>query len=262
MHRVIIPVDFSETALSAARYTALMLAGKKDALAILYHNFEQEDDYYIVRSFMETLRNDLLQKGDAAVEYVIERGGNLIDNLERMAKSREATLIAMGITGKSVLQQALIGSNTLKMVDRRVCPIMIIPTSASYHPIQNVAFASDFKDVKNTTPVELIKRVLEMFGPRLHIVNIVPEQDAADNPDKEQARKDFLEMFRDYSPEFYFITMNDFQKGIDHFVKDHPIDILLTIPRHQSNELGVLKNSSHTRRLAYHSRIPVLAAHN
>ena len=35
MHRVIIPVDFSETSMNAARFTAQMLAGKKDALAVL-----------------------------------------------------------------------------------------------------------------------------------------------------------------------------------------------------------------------------------
>lgn len=31
MHRVIIPVDFSETSLNAARYAAKMLAGKENA---------------------------------------------------------------------------------------------------------------------------------------------------------------------------------------------------------------------------------------
>src|ERR1700755_1810140 len=108
MHRVLIPVDFSETALSAARYTANMLAGKKDTLAILYHCYEHEDDRDVVKSFMATLRHDLIARGDTAVEYEIELGGNLIDNLEKKAREREATLIAMGITGKSALQQALI----------------------------------------------------------------------------------------------------------------------------------------------------------
>jgi nucleotide-binding universal stress UspA family protein len=260
MHRVIIPVDFSETALSAARFTAHMLAGKKDALAILYHNYEQEDDYDIVKSFMETLKHDLLQKGDAAVEYEIEKGGNLIDNLDRIARARKATLIAMGITGKSELQQVLIGSNTLKMVDRRVCPVMIIPTSAVYSPIKNVAFASDFKDVGNSTPVRLINSVLEMFDPQLHIVNVVPVQETSLTPEKEEAKKTFVEMFRNYSPDFYFISMNDFQLAIDNFIKDQQIDMLLTIPRHQSNDNNLLK-ASHTRKLAYHSRIPILAAH-
>ena len=45
MHRVIIPVDFSETSLTAARFAAKMLAGREDILAVIYHNYESHDDY-------------------------------------------------------------------------------------------------------------------------------------------------------------------------------------------------------------------------
>jgi nucleotide-binding universal stress UspA family protein len=260
MHRVIIPVDFSETALSAARYTANMLAGKKDALAILYHFYEHEDDRDVVKSFMETLKNDLLVRGDTSVEYEIEMGGTLIDNLEKKANSRDATLIAMGITGKSAMQQALIGSNTLRMVDRKVCPVLIIPTSAVYSPIKKVAFASDFQNVKTSTPTQMINAVLEMFNPALHIINVSREPVDQHSAEIQSAKKEFSEMFQDYSPDFVFLTRDDFQHAIDQFVKENSIDLLLTIPRHQANDNSVFK-ASHTRKLAYHSQIPILAAH-
>lgn len=260
MHRVLIPVDFSETALNAARFTANMLAGKKDALAVLYHNYEHDDDYDVVKAFMETLKKDLKLRGDTSVEYEIEKGGSLIDNLERVATKREATLISMGITGKSAIQQVLVGSNTLKMVDKKVCPVMIIPTNAVYSPITNVAFASDFKDVGTSTPVRLINTVLEMFRPQLHIVNVRSENDPEPGEIAEKAKEVFKEMFNEYSPDFYFIKMNDFQTAIDKFIIDKKIDILLTIPRHQSNDSSLLRGS-HTKKLAYHSVIPILAAH-
>ncbi len=260
MHRVIIPVDFSETALNAARFTAHMLADKKDALAILYHNYEQDDDYDVVKSFMETLRHDLKIKGDCHVEYEIEKGGNLIDNLERVANARQATVIAMGITGKSALQQVLIGSNTLRMVDRKVSPVMIIPTSATYTRIKNVAFMSDFKDISTSTPSKMINAVLEMFEPTLHILNVIPTQESADSSLQEQGKEEFMKMFSNYSPAFYFLANDDFQDATDKFVLEHQIDLLLTIPRHESSNINVLK-SSHTRKLAYHSHIPILAAH-
>ena len=40
MHKVIIPIDFSETSLNAARFTAQMLAGKDNTTAIIYNNYE------------------------------------------------------------------------------------------------------------------------------------------------------------------------------------------------------------------------------
>ena len=74
--------------------------------------------------------------------------------------------------------------------------------------------------------------------------------------EKEKLKK----MFAGFSTEFYFITMNDFYEAIDNFVKDYKIDVLITVPKHQSNSTSLFK-STHTKKLAYHSHIPILAAH-
>jgi nucleotide-binding universal stress UspA family protein len=260
MHRVIIPVDFSETSFNAARFAAEMLAGKKDAIAILYHMYEKEEDGDLCGSYLETLRQELLIKGDTEVECEKELGGDLIENLDRLAHTRRATLIAMGITGKSNLKQALVGSNTLKMVDRRICPVMIIPPDASFCEIKNVAFASEFQDVEHTTPWALINAVLEMFNPNLHIVNVNPEHYVSITEEYQHGKAKFQGMFKDYKTEFYFIGMSDFHEAMDNFVRDYNIDLLVTIPRHHSNAKNLLK-STHTKKLAYHSSVPLLAAH-
>ena len=260
MHRVIIPVDFSDTSLNAARFTAQMLAGKKDAIAILYHCYEKEADRAISISYLESLKNELLEKGDSAVEYELEMGGDLIDNLEKLSHSRRASLIAMGITGRSALQQKLIGSHTLKMVDRGICPVMIIPPDSAFRGIQHVAFASDFSDVINSTPTVLLNAVLEMFNPKLHIVNVNPEHYVSITDEYRSEENKLKEMFSDYNTEFFFIGMNDFYDAIDNFIRDYSIDLLVTIPRHHSNARKLF-SSTHTKMLAYHSHIPLLAAH-
>lgn len=260
MHRVIIPVDFSDTALNAARFVALMLAGKKDALAILYHNFKDAQDQEMCLNYLESLKMELHHKGDLNVECITEMGGDLIQNLSRLAQTRRATLIAMGITGRTAMGQKLIGSNTLKMVDSSLIPVLIIPSDASYNGINNIAFASDFKDVMRTTPTAFITSVLEMFSPRLHIVNVDPDHYVSITDSCKVEKEKMQEMFQNYNPEFYFLTMNDFYDAIDSFVKDYQIDMLLTVPRFHSNTTNLFK-STHTKRLAYHSNIPLMAAH-
>jgi nucleotide-binding universal stress UspA family protein len=260
MHRVIIPVDFSETSLNAARFSAQMLAGKKDALAILYNNYESEGDYDVVVGYQESLKKEFLAKGVEQVIYENEMGGDLIENIARLAHTSRATLIVMGITGKSEIRQAMFGSNTLKLVDKNLLPVLIIPPDASYKGINNIAFSSDFKDVENTTPSDLINSVLEIFNPKLHIVNVNAEHYVSITEEIEQGKIAFKKMFQLFETEFYFLTMNDFYEAVDVFVNDYNIDILITIPKHQSNAISIFK-SSHTKRLAYHSRIPVLAAH-
>jgi len=260
MHRVIIPVDFSETSLNAARFAAQMLAGKKDVVAILYNNYESPGDYDVAMMYQESLKREFLAKGVESIEYENEMGGDLIENISRLAHTSRATLIVMGITGKSVVRQAMFGSNTLKLVDQNLYPVMIIPPDAIYKGINNVALASDFKDVEATTPSALISGVLDMFKPVLHILNVNREHYVSLTDEINEGKEKFKEMFKDFRTEFYFLTMNDFYQAVDQFVKDYNIDVLLTIPKHQSNAISLFK-ASHTKRLAYHSRIPILAAH-
>jgi hypothetical protein len=154
----------------------------------------------------------------------------------------------------------MFGSNTLRLVDKNLLPVMIIPPDAVYKGINNVMFTSDFKDVDATTPSVLISAVLEMFNPKLHIVNVSKDHYVSLTEEIEKGKLVFREMFKSFKSEFYFLTINDFYQAVDNFVKDYNIDILVTIPKHQSNAVSLFK-SSHTKRLAYHSRIPILAAH-
>lgn len=260
MHRVIIPVDFSETSLNAARYTAKMLAGKDDTTVILYNNYESPDDLDICVNYQESLKKEFLKAGVKNVECEREMGGDLIDNISRLAHTIRATLIIMGITGKSAIRAAMFGSNTLRLIDRNLYPVMIVPPDAVYKGMNNVAFASDFKNVEAVTPTELICSVLEMFNPKLHIVHINGEVYVSLPEELKEGKDKLAEMFSRFNTEFYFITMNNFFDAIDTFVKDYDIDVLITIPKHQSNATSIFK-TTHTKKLAYHSHIPILAAH-
>src|SRR5690242_14876142 len=205
MHRVIIPVDFSETSLNAARYASKMLAGKENALAILYNNYESQDDLDICINYQESLKREFIKAGVKNVECEREMGGDLIENISRLAHTIRATLIVMGITGKSAIRQAMFGSNTLKLIDRNLYPVMIVPPDATYKGISNVAFASDFKNVEAVTPSALITSVLEMFNPKLHIIHVNKEVYVS-LPDEIVAEKGKLaKMFENFNTEFYFI---------------------------------------------------------
>lgn len=260
MHRVIIPVDFSETSLNAARYAAGMFAGKDDAVIILYNNYESADDLDVCINYQESLKKEFIRAGVKNVQCEREMGGDLIDNIARMAHTLRATLILMGITGKSAIRAAMFGSNTLKLIDKNLYPVMIIPPDARYKGLSNVAFASDFKNVEDVTPSDLIAAVLEMFNPKLHIVHVNKEVYVSLPAELQEGKNKLASMFSRFNTEFYFITMNDFFDAIDTFVKDQNIDVLITIPKHHSNAASIFK-TTHTKRLAYHSHIPILAAH-
>jgi len=260
MHRVIIPVDFSETSLNAARYTAKMLAGKENTQAVLYHNYDTHDDYDICQNYQESLKKEFYKAGVKSVECENEMGGDLIENISRLAHSTRASLVVMGITGKSAIRQVMFGSNTLKLIDKNLYPVMIIPPDAVYKGVTNIAFATDFKNVELSTPSQLIDSVLSLFNPKMHIVHVTREQVSVLTPEMQGEKEKLEAMFHHFQKEFHFIASHDFYEALDKFINSHNIDVLVTVPKHQSNSSSLFK-STHTKKLAYHSHIPILAAH-
>lgn len=260
MKDIIIPVDFSETSLNAARYGAGMFSGKPDTRVVLYHMFGDEEDSDTAGKYLESLKAELEQKGVANIECVKELGDDLIDCLGRLAYQKTAELIVMGISEKDEWKQLFTGSNSLKMAEQNVCPVMIIPNDAKYNGITNIALTSDFENVDATTPVLAIKTVLEIFNANLHIVNVDNEHYVALTENYLEERAKMQKMFAEFNPEFYFIGMNDFYEAIEQFSKDRSIDLIIIIPKNHSF-FNSLFSSSHTKKLAFNSSVPLLAAH-
>jgi nucleotide-binding universal stress UspA family protein len=260
MTTVIVPTDFSTIANNAARYAAQMLTGHYNAQLIIFHVYEKASEAGAAEESMLKLKEELQQSGIVKMETRCEEGGDFIGCLERLARHRDAQLVVMGITGKSRIKQVLFGSNTLKMVERNVCPVLIIPPAAQFTQIKNVALTSDFKDVQTTIPVVPIKNVLQLFRPSLHVVNVNSEHYVSLTEEFMEQRSSIQTLFEEYQPEFYFIGTYDVQETINQFVLDKNIDLLITVPRHRSVFTGMFKSST-TKKLAYETAIPILAAH-
>jgi len=275
MKKFLVPTDFSDTSKNAARFAVQAVANEKDATIILYnlHDVvaagsdgslltETENDRIIVLTeALNNLKDELLTLSPSAkIEIVLEGGSSLVDSLDRYVRHHGIDLVLMGITGATRLEQIFMGSNTLNLVDKGICPVMIIPPDATYHPIRNIALASDLKEVETTTPIAAIKGVLKIFNASLHVVNVDSEH-YVDITDEYKAERAKLEkMFAGYNPEFYFIRQYDFQEAISQFSIDRAIDAIIIVPKRNSFLSGLFK-TSHTKKLAYHSHIPIVAIH-
>jgi nucleotide-binding universal stress UspA family protein len=260
MKTVIVPVDFSPTSYNSARYAVKMVTGTYDVNLVLFHVFEKESEEEEAYFLLEKLKTELSEQGVAKISCYAELGSDFPDALSRFARHRAAQLIVMGLTGKTKLEQIFLTSNTLKIVDKNPCPVMIIPPSADFASIKNIALTSDFKDVMSTIPVQPIKSVLEIFRPQLHIVNVDSEHYVSLTEEYLQERGKLADMFKDFNPEFYFIGTFDFHDTINQFVADKKIDMVITIPRNRSFIDNLFK-ASNTKKLVFESTIPVLAAH-
>lgn len=260
MQTVIVPVDFSETSLNAARYAVQMLTGHYGVNMILHHIYDKASHAEEANSKLEDLKTKLREHGIVKIETLAEEGSDLIQELEKLARHRQADLIIMGITGRNTLGQSFIGSNTLKMVQQKVCPVLIIPADTTYCDVKNVLLTSDFKNVMSSTPSVPIKKVLKTFHPRLHIVNVDSEHYVALTEAYQAEKAKLQEMFSEFQPEFYFMGFHDVDEAINQFAHDKKVDFIIIIHKEQTL-FSKLFVKSHTKKLIYHSSIPILALH-
>lgn len=260
MNTVIVPVDFSETSLNAARYAAQLLAGHYGVTMILYHSYSRSSEAEKVTAELEALKSLLMKDHVVKMEVLAHEEGDFVDGLEKAARHRRADLVIMGITGRSAIAQVFFGSNTLKMAERKVCPVLIVPQQAAYKPLKNVMLTSDFKNTLNTTPSAPIKDFLDVFSPQLHVVNVDKDHYISLTEDYEVEKQELRKMFADYKPEFYFMRLYDVDEAINLFAESRNIDLIIAIQKNHSF-IGKLLSSSRTKTLSYHSKLPILVMH-
>jgi nucleotide-binding universal stress UspA family protein len=274
MKKFLVPTDFSDTSKNAARFAAQMAASVSNAGIILIHVSDKitagddgspltetdSDRRTILTTALQQLKEEIAPNRPVQIDFVIEQGSSLVNTLERYVRHNGIDLIIMGITGATRLEQIFMGSNALDMVKEGVCPVIIVPPDAQFKYIRNVVLASDFKNVATTIPIAPLKSVLDTFKPALHIVNVDSEH-YVELTDEYKAERNKLEKMLDgYNPEFYFIRQYDFTDAISQFASDKNIDLIITIPRENSFLTGLFK-TSHTKKLAYHSHVPIVAIH-
>jgi nucleotide-binding universal stress UspA family protein len=277
MNNFLVPIDFSETSRNAARYAAHISTLVPDAHLILYNVFDSleygsdssplgTDDAEdasrktIMELALESVRTEISPITSARISLVAEESNRFLDTLEKYVKNKEIQLIVMGITGATRLGQVFMGSNTLNLIKRGTVPVIIVPPHAHSESAKNVMLLTDFKDIENTIPVATVKTVLDLFKPRLHIVNVDHEHYVQVTDEYKGERAKLETLLKDYSPEFYFIRLFDFMDAINQFVVDNKIDLILTFPRKHSFLSNVFKTTN-TSQLAYHSHVPIVAIH-
>lgn len=284
MKTFIVPTDFSDTSKNAARFAARMAEQLVGVHIILYNVFDKieagidgsvmfndhDGRKKIMELGLESIKIDLNNIApNVKVTCLAEEKESFIDrkvvnafiySLERLVRKENADMIIMGITGATPMEQIFIGSNTLNMVNKSVCPVMIVPPLAEFTGVKNVAFTSDFKNVEKTTPTKALRAVLDIFKPFIHVVNVDSEHYVEVTTEYKAERAKLETILEGYETEYYFMRQFDFIDAINQFVTDYKIDMIFTIPRNHSF-LGGLFKSSHTKKLAYHSHVPLVAVH-
>jgi nucleotide-binding universal stress UspA family protein len=276
MKSILVPTDFSPTAKNAAMY-ALQLAQQLGIKrVVLYHSYEipvtvdplmpgiqMLDIESLKVNSGKSLENFELQikafANGVEIDHINEYGA-LADGLDDVCAKADAGLVVMGITGGSVLEEKLVGSNTVSVAKHTTVPVIIVPAEASFNRISSVMLASDFDKADTTVPVARIKKLLNQTQAKFYVFHVEKNEPVA-IPSEVMAEDYAIHgALEELHPSYHFAQHKNFAEAVNDFVSDHQVDLIISVPKEHGFFAGLF-SESHTKMLAFHSHVPVMVVH-
>lgn len=272
MKTILIPTDFSKTASIAADY-AIEIAKLSKAKVILlnvYHIPIVASDVPIVIPSLDELETNSMKRltsiekelnakhGKSIIIEKMVKPGFVIDEVRDVVKEKKVDLIVMGINGDGKLTE-LIGSNATGIIKNIDCPTLIIPHNAKFKRIHNIAFACDYESVTDSPAINKLKAFIKLFNAKLMIFNVV-NSDAEPVLEHAVSGVRIENTFMGIDHSLYFPENDDLVFGINDFVDEHNVDILVMIPK-KHNLFAHMFQRTHTKKMAFHTHVPLLAIH-
>jgi len=273
MKTILILTDFSEAALNAAKYGAALTHQLGTPSMILYHSYEfipiptdipvpepsgvinfHEESIEHLNDLKNTLQS-LVNKKTTIEIRTDERPLFLAEQL--ITEQQHAGLVIMGITGKSNLEELLVGSNTVAIAKECTVPLLVVPKEAKFENIRNVLFACDLKKVSKSTPVNVIKTFIHAMGAKLFILNVDHNDRDHFDPDIITQQAILHDQWDSENPEYHYTDHEDTAEGIMQFADEHDIQLVITVPK-KYDFFESLFHRSVTKKLAFHTHIPLL----
>ena len=122
-----------------------------------------------------------------------------------------------------------------------------------------IGFACDYKQIEETTPVALLKKIVTDFNADLHILN-VDFNNRHFTDDTMQESFGLKELFKDVNPEYDSIESENVTTGINQFVEKAGLDWIVVIPK-KHTVLQKIFHRSHSTDLLFHTSVPILCIH-
>jgi nucleotide-binding universal stress UspA family protein len=275
MKKILFPTDFSETSNNAFVYV-LEMAKDFDAEVIVLHVYNlppvSYEGYpiYVAEVFdtielgkFENMKDQIPylrkiaedhQLDNIKMNHVLEEG-DLVSVINRIVKKEEIDLIVMGTEGASGLKETFLGSNTGSVIESVPITLLSVPNKVKFSAIKKIAFTTRFRAKDHKALLQVID-----FANRVN-AKVKCLYVRTNNSDINENQIDkWREDFKNDPVEFIIIPDNDVEGTIFEFIDNEKIDILAMLT-YKHGFFQNLFRTSFTKKLSYHSEIPILVFH-
>ncbi len=274
MKTLLVATDFSKTALNAVKYAADLAVRTKSKL-ILFHVYHAPiimSEVPVVIPSLDEMEKESLKEltkieKKLKVKYGIKlkieklvKCGLAVDEIIDEAKKSQANMVVMGMQGVGIISERLAGSITTSLMQKAEFPVLSINEKVKYKSLKKIAFACDYVELKNTKILEPLIQIAQLFKSQVFILNVLNQDDTRPTVSEAVAGIKLEKAVESINHSFHYIKNKDIIEGINEFAVNHKIDLIVMIPRKHSVLKNILKEPT-TKRMAFHTHIPLLTLH-
>jgi nucleotide-binding universal stress UspA family protein len=272
MNNILCPIDFSEASINALEYCVRIAEKHRSSIRLIHVITPEEYVDELGRNPDQSLKN-LEEKPEHKLEKLLNEisselpldmssmgvfEGDLIDKLKEVIEAESISLVVMGTEGVSDVQEARFGSNTVKLIEDTEVPILCVPPNASYVPISNIVYGSEFT-VEDKEHLQQIINFAFGFNARVTLVHVSASGEERKYGEYVENMKSYF-VYDKLSFE-QFITEEDIPIAMEHVLNEHKADLLILVHK-KRNFLGSLFHKSLTKKMSYMTNFPLLVLRN
>ncbi len=268
MRTIIAPTNFSEESIHAVNYAADM-ALTIDADLLLLHVIEMPVSFdvpltqYEYDSLLEDaedelyeLRKQLLIRTEAEINISTRAIFSTMENaMAEIGEEKKPFIIVIGPAKDTLAERYFFRSNTFTVLKNLHYPVIVVPQNAVFRHIKRIGLATDLKDIYDV-PVNAIRSLANIFKAGVDIIHVCKnEDDKIENAARLTILKDRL---KEFDPVAQFIISDNVEEALNKYAAQHHDDVLMVVGK-KYNFFESLIHKSHSRQIARHTEIPVIA---
>ncbi len=273
--KIIVPIDFSGCSIKALEIAA-KLAIKINARLIIMNACQKPVAY--ADASLTAYSRDLIKEAEgnakraflsvkeaikelADLEYTFEvKHAFAQDAIISLTLMENIDLIVMGTTGASGFKGILLGSNTYTVAKNIKCPILAIPESAETgNFFKNIVLAGDYENTASKDTFEMLNEIAIASNAEVHVLHVSEDPVIQSDETKEAQKLDRYLKRTKHS--FHFKLNKHVDEGINEYIEENSIDLLTLVVKKHSLLDRIFKAST-TKKMAYHSKVPLLILHS
>lgn len=271
MKNILIPYDFSNTAINALNYTKKLFDGLEVTIYLLdvyisnpseMMSDEKNDIYFneIDNEIEDELKYlvDVLQKEKNSFNYKsVVKSNTLTKAIISTIKEKNIDLVITGTKGTKSLAETFIGTNTMKIINaNNLCPILVVPTDYKFVNFNQIVFSTNYKRAFNTNELGYLNWLTRFKKSKLEVVNLAEESFLST---KQQANKTSLkEILSSLNVAYKKLDWAESETNtIEKHIETTKSQLLVLI-NHKYTFFNQFLEENVVKKAAFHSKIPLL----